>query len=248
MEERRRTRMRAQHRHEKRWTQLWVTSVMRLNVQFMRVEFNYGQTNFDSHGFDDVLVLSFPNEFVHPSSMPDELTSETFELREYTVLFVDRQRRTVTVDFLLHEAGIATQWARQAAPGQFLWCIPPRMCKSFAEAARTYIFADPSALPAVRRFHEEAGDTPGQTVLVGLTTSLEPPVFTGPREVSVFERPLHATQLIAATDIAQSCSIESAFIWISGEAQWVGRMRRVLVKDFGVGKENIQFTGYWRAD
>lgn len=245
MAERRRTMLRDQHRHEKQRQQLRVSAVRQLNELFMRVEFDYGDAGFESHGFDDVVVLHFP---VRDSSSSFRMLGgqpeENIVSREYTVRHVDRQRRLLTVDFLLHGEGIATQWARQVAPGQVLWCIFPRMCKGFPEAQRTHIFADPCALPAVQRFHAEAGSTPGQTVLVGLPTDFESHNLVGRRKVWMFEP---GFQVVQVTGIFQAGPTPDTFYWIAGEAGWVGGLRRVLVEQFGVNKENIQFTGYWRA-
>lgn len=244
--ERRRTKLRDQHRHDKRWQKLTVLASERLNDQFVRVTFDTGDIAFESHGFDDVLVLYFPLDALAISSSPPALELENHAAREYTVLRVDPVKRSIVVDFLLHEVGVATQWARTASAGQVLWSIPTRMCKGLPEASRTYIFADASAVPAVRRFHDEVGEQPGQTVLLGVSAKTRRSFARTPRQILEFTKTSSVATLVSATDLARPSDHTQSFIWIAGEAGWAGSLRRRLTNGYGISKENIQFTGYWR--
>ncbi|SCC14269.1 NADPH-dependent ferric siderophore reductase, contains FAD-binding and SIP domains [Arthrobacter sp. NIO-1057] len=246
IQERRRTKLRDQHRHEKRWQQLRVHSVRRIHDQFVRIDFDYGSEEIESHGFDDVLVLCFPLVLSTGAKPTEPDGVHDYATREYSVRCVDTKNHLVTVDFLVHQHGVATRWAQNARPNQRLWCIPPRMCKGYAEASATYLFADPSALPAVSRFHSEARETPGHTVLVDAQFAKGTLKSSPRRGLTFLDIQTPPDRLIEASRLGGRTEHESSFIWIAGEAHWAAGLRKVLVQDYAVNKENIQFTGYWK--
>src|SRR5688572_31441496 len=46
--------------------------------------------------------------------------------RNYSVRAFDPVRAAMTIDFVVHDGGVATQWATQATPGDQVGMSPPR--------------------------------------------------------------------------------------------------------------------------
>ncbi|WP_159614632.1 siderophore-interacting protein [Glutamicibacter sp. JC586] len=68
----------------------------------------------NSHDFDDSLVLRFPVESVTAAVSHDEDESAVSVTREYTVQSLDPENSRLSVDFLVHEHGVASQWSQRA--------------------------------------------------------------------------------------------------------------------------------------
>ncbi len=71
--------------------------------------------------------------------------------------------------------------------------------------------------------------------------------YSGSRKITILHVDSSPEQLIEASELAQTGRAETTFIWIVGEASWAGELRRTLIRDYGVDKDNIQFTGYWKS-
>ena len=102
-------------RHDTRRRTLTVETVTKLTPQMLRIGF----TGDDLHDFvslsaDDHIKLFF------------QAKGEPACMRDYTPRSFDTARGTMTIDFALHDAGVATQWAMDAKPGDMLEIGGPR--------------------------------------------------------------------------------------------------------------------------
>ncbi|CCJ72682.1 iron-chelator utilization protein [Cronobacter condimenti 1330] len=125
---------------------------------FQRVVFGGDSlAGFTSCGFDDHIKVFFPQEGV-PFVAP-EVTDEGIvwasdvrpPSRDYTPLF-DEARQELTIDFYVHDAGVASDWAVAAKPGDTLCIGGPRGSLVVPEdyAWQLYV-CDESGMPALRR-------------------------------------------------------------------------------------------------
>lgn len=104
--------------------------------------------DFASAAFDDHVKLFFP--VAGPDGAPAS------EMRDYTPRRFDTARGLLVVDFALHEAGPATDWAARAAPGQTLEVAGPRGSSVIPDDFDWYLLVgDETALPAIARRVEE---------------------------------------------------------------------------------------------
>ena len=113
-------------RHELRRRLLTVQRVQRLTPHLVRITLQ-GEAlqGFTSLGFDDHVKLMFPDPatgvLVLPTLGPEGIQHASDAprpaMRDYTPRRFDVQAGTLEIDFALHDAGPATQWAEQAAPG-----------------------------------------------------------------------------------------------------------------------------------
>ena len=97
-----------------------------------------------------VLPTPSPNGPVYPEGVARPAS------RDYTPRRYDAGANTLTLDFVLHDAGPATAWAAQARPGDFLGVGGPRGSFIVPDDFDWYLFAgDETALPAIGRRLEE---------------------------------------------------------------------------------------------
>ena len=94
-----------------------------------------------------------------PEPGPDGKPPEGVERspgRDYTPRRYDAGRNELVIDFALHDAGPATDWAAQAEPGQQLAVGGPRGSFVVPDDFDWYLFiGDETALPAIGRRLEE---------------------------------------------------------------------------------------------
>jgi len=243
MAERRRTPLRDQHRHSPRWELLRVIERSQPQSGFVRIVFETTSGEyFASHGFDDVVVLYF-SKHAYPEKLHPEHDAELFNGREYTVRRCDGSGRRISVDFVLHDHGAAIDWLSTASIGDLLWSVPTRMCRLVPEAGFTVLFADDTARPAMERFIEESEANSHQAILFSDRGAAD---LEHSDSVSVVPLRTDPTEAMRHLALPSRALKEPIFFWIAGEAGWCTEFRRVLVNDYGISRDHIQFTGYWR--
>ncbi|MEV7970892.1 siderophore-interacting protein [Sphaerisporangium sp. NPDC088356] len=181
-------------------------------------------------------------------------------MRSFTIRAVDRERKTVDIDFVLHgDAGPAARWAESARPSDVLGMFGPSAMfarpvpLSAAIAASDWLLlaGDQAALPAIGTLIESLPEGYPAVACVEVGDAAEEQSFTTRGRVSVrwVHRgqvpPGHGEGLLDAVRRAEFPS-GRVFAWLAGEAGTVRALRRHLVGDRGVDKRSIDFTGYWR--
>ena len=121
----------------------------------MRVTLGGDLAGFTSLGFDDHVKLFFPQGPAGADGEPPMAS------RDYTPRRYDPAANTLEIEFVLHDAGPASRWAKQVQPGQSLRIGGPR--GSFIIPTNFdwhLLIGDDTALPAIaRRLAELPADT-----------------------------------------------------------------------------------------
>ena len=148
-------------RHELRRRLLTVQRVQRVTPHLVRITLQGDELQgFTSLGFDDHVKLMFPDPatgvLALPSISPEGIRHASDAprpaMRDYTPRRFDARAGTLEIDFALHDAGPATQWAEQAAPGQQIGVGGPRGSMLIPMAFDGYVLlGDDTALPAIAR-------------------------------------------------------------------------------------------------
>ena len=219
-------------RHELRRRELEVARVERLGPGFVAVTFRGPElADFVSASFDDhvKLVLEDGGEPVR---------------RDYTPRQFDRAARELIIEFAVHAAGRASDWARQAQPGQRAVVGGPRGSLVIPTDYDWHLLAgDATALPAIRRRVEElpAG---ARVFVIAKAEPGERLPFTG------LARPV--VQWVASDEELVSALRSLAlpagagFSWAAGEAASMARVRRVLVEEKQQPREAMRVAAYWK--
>jgi NADPH-dependent ferric siderophore reductase len=149
-------------RHEVRRRRATVTAAERFTPNMVRVTFQGADLEgFVSLGHDDHVKLIFSD-------------GEARVMRDFTPRRYDAARRELTIDFALHEAGPASDWAAQARPGQQIEIGGPRSSFVVPDDFDTYLLiGDETALPAIGRWLEALRAGASAVVLAAVTDATE---------------------------------------------------------------------------
>jgi NADPH-dependent ferric siderophore reductase len=225
-------------RHETRRRLVTVASIERLTTRMLRIELTSPELrDFVSLAYDDHIKLFFPQ----PDGAP--------AMRDFTPRRFDRKRETLTIDFALHDAGPATQWAESARIGDPLEIGGPRGSSVIPDDFDWYLLiGDDTALPAIGRRVEELRDgVPVATFLVtetGSAQNLATRAGWTPRWIARGPVSDDAAQLRAAL-ADWPLPPGDGFVWIAAEAEVARTIRRYLIEQRGHPKSWIKAAGYW---
>ncbi|OIV35229.1 hypothetical protein BIV57_22715 [Mangrovactinospora gilvigrisea] len=187
--------------------------------------------------------------------------AERAVMRSYTI----REHRPgpdggeVDIDFVLHghedgSGGPATTWAARAAEGDRAVLLGP-----VEEDNGGVDFRPPPDTSAVLL----AGDETALPALEGILAALEPGrtarvVVRVPSADDIRDLPTRADAEVvwlvgdgrALVDAVREGAVpsepEDAYAWVAGEAAAVREVRRHLVRERGMPRRRVTFTGYWR--
>jgi NADPH-dependent ferric siderophore reductase len=171
-------------------------------------------------------------------------------VRTYTVRDWDAEQRRLTIDFVVHgDEGVAGPWATGAKPGDVLQLMGPGGGYTpRPDAAWHLMVGDLAAVPAI------AASLLRVRTGAPVHVIIEVP---GPEDEIALETPgdLHLTWLHgdgtgdalarAVRDLEFPAGDVHAFV--HGEAAVTREIRRHLVVDRGIPREELSASGYWKA-
>eukprot|EP00913_Durusdinium_trenchii_P026833 g25168.t1 len=231
-------------KHELKRRQLIVRAIDYVTPQMLRVTLaDDSLSDFVSAAADDHIKLFIPG----PGSEP--------EMRDYTPRRYSNDERTLVVDFAVHEAGPATQWALEARPGTPLTIGGPRGSAVIRGVSKWVLVGDETALPAIGRRIEEASSGETMTCIVAVASKSEEQSFDTEADLRMhwIHRPLanptDASGIIAALEQVELT--DDTFVWVAAEATVARAVRSYLVEARAHPLQWIKAAGYWalgRAD
>lgn len=228
-------------RHELRRRTLTVARIEDLNPRMRRIHFTSDDLDgFPSVGFDDHIKMFIPGTGGE---------GERPQMRDFTPRRFDTAAGTLVLDYALHDAGPAADWARAAAVGAPLEVGGPRGSMVVADDFDWYwLIGDETALPAIGRRLEElrAGVPVTTVVLVDAATDAQAIataadwsphwiVRAGGNDAAML------TAALAGLDLPAG----DGFVWIAAEAA-VARAARWAVETKGQPRQWLKASGYWQ--
>lgn len=197
---------------------------------------------FTSPGFDDHIKLFFPSGSAAEERPP---------MRDYTPRF-DAGTARLNIDFAIHDAGPATQWATQVRPGDELLIGGPRGSAIIpTEFDWHLLIGDETALPAIGRRLEELSGGAQAMVIVEIADELEQQSFVTQADLSiqwVHRRDLApggSDGLVAALR-AMRPPAGDFFAWAAAESNVARAIRRVLIDEHRANPAWVKAAGYWK--
>lgn len=172
-------------------------------------------------------------------------------IRTLTPRRLDPRKRELEVDVVIHDGGVASEWARTAQPGdQSAVSGPARGYRVDHDAPDFFLGGDETAMPAISQLLEclPAGKPVHAEIEIAgpsARTALLPerPDAT----VKWLNLPPGATPGEALVAAVQTADLGAETrIWIAGEAAAVQRVRRHLFEDRGVPRARASVRGYWK--
>ncbi len=222
-------------RHELLARAVVVNRIQRVSPGFLAITFT-GESlaSFVSLSFDDHVKLMLTD------------TSGTTHRRDFTPLRFDLQRRELTLEFALHDAGVACEWARQAKVGDSAIIGGPRGSMIIPTDYDWHLLAgDASALPAIQRRLEELPNGSTALVLVHVSQAADQRVFQSKAKLQVtwLETADALVQALRDVHIPQG----AGFIWCAGEAASMTQVREAMLANRQIPRESARISAYWKA-
>lgn len=187
-----------------------------------------------------------------PESGPDGLRFPDDQprpvMRTFTPRRFDRQTDRLEVEFVLHDDGPATAWARQATLGARISVAGPGGRLSLALEPGHYIVAgDESAVPAIGTLLEALPASASADVFVEVDGAADEFELHSAADVSITwrHRPSGAFGQELAAAVTGADLTGAAGIWIACEAGAVRRIRTLLNERL-VDPSILVTRGYWR--
>ncbi|WP_374625540.1 siderophore-interacting protein [Pandoraea sp.] len=249
-------------RHALRLRVLEVRNVEPLTPHMLRVTLGDDDLEgFTSPGFDDHVKLFFPNPETGELALP-QLDAQGVanpapgdsprRMRDYTPRRYDEASNTLVIDFAMHDAGPATQWAREAKPGDRIGVGGPRGSFVIPMNFDGYVLiGDDTALPAIsRRLAELPAGAPA-FVFAEIDSPAGRLRFASDADVVVewiFREGTPAGESTALLDALQVATLPAGDVhaWIAAEAGVAKAVRRHLVETRGLNPKWVKAAAYWR--
>ncbi|MET3460208.1 siderophore-interacting protein [Variovorax atrisoli] len=246
-------------RHELRFRKLAVKTVQRVTPHLIRVTLTGDDlAGFQSPGFDDHVKLFFPDPATGKLSLPTMGPEGPVwpegrpTMRDYTPRRHDAKAGTLEIDFALHEAGPATQWAEQAKAGDILGVGGPR--GSFivpTEFDWHLLIGDDTALPAISRRLAELPAGARAVVLAEIDSEADEIAFDTQAELILKWAHRRGTEpglshvLLDALK-AMKLPAGDFHAWVGCESAIAKALRAHLVGERGANPKWTRASGYWR--
>lgn len=244
-------------RNELRFRPVEVIAKTFVANSFYRIEFGgEALAGFNSAGFDDHVKVFFPDPATGELYLP-QVTEEGIVwkdgirplARDYTPLYFNAQKNRLTLDFYLHESGVASDWAVTAHPGDRLAIGGPRGSLIVPEdyAFQLYV-CDETGLPAFKRRLTSLGDRPVR--LYAFVDAAQGKAYLGdPPNVEIVwlgsgKMQAGVGSLIADLDKV-ALPTDDYYIWLTGEGAAVKQL-----SDYFIGKRErdadfVRAVAYW---
>lgn len=223
---------------------------------------------FGGEGLVEFTPTEWTDQYVNARFLPDGVDyAPPFDLdevltlpreqrpvgRRYTVRSWNAEARQLTMDFVVHgDIGHAGRWAHHARPGDRLQFTGPSGGYRPDPAADAHLFAgDESALPAIAASLEvlPAGARAYCVLVVDDADGELPLVSPGDLHLSWLHRvdaaPGDPDQLLRGVQAVELPAGRTQ-VFVHGEAYEVRSIRKHLVGDRGIPKEDASISPYWR--
>lgn len=228
--------------HELKRRRLTVARVEKLSPGMRRVVLRGKElAGFTSLGFDDHVKLFFFTG------------SGGTEMRDFTPRRFDAAAGELWIDFFLHQAGPAAEWAANAVTGVSLEVGGPKRSAVVSSTGidEHVLIGDETALPAIARRLEELGAAAAARVFIEVDDADEWRGFALPAGhpvvwVSRAADPAGPAQRLIETLRDADLAPLRRWFWVAMETQAARAVRRYLHDERGIDKPWIKAAGYWQ--
>lgn len=208
---------------------------------------------------DEYLRLFFPDEETGELVLPiiDENGSWTYpegkppvRCATYTVRRFDAEARRMDIDFVVHEGGIASEWAQSARPGDQMVINSPRgLYVPPADMQWQLLIADATGLPALARLLEQTPRDIKSRIFVEVATAADEQRL--PEHPGATVTWLHGCGNGMAPsrleEIVRSVQLPAApgYIWVAGEQKAVRAIRKYVRQELKLPADRYKLVAYW---
>ncbi len=241
-------------RNELRFRHITVASKTRVADAFWRIVFSGSDlAGFHSPSFDDHIKVFFPDTPGGALALP-HMTDEGIvwpdgvrpAARDYTPLAFNGSD-SLTLDFYIHDGGVASSWASAAQPGDRIAMGGPRgSCVVPVDYACQIYVCDETGLPAFKRRYQEM-----QAQQIHLLACVDEPVgraYLGDLpDVTVSWLGSGNMQAEALTPLLDPIvlPVDDYFIWLTGEGAAVKQLSDYFTQQRAAHSDLVRAVAYW---
>lgn len=237
-----------------------VLRVERLTPGMMRVVFGgVGLEGFESTGVgDEYFRIFFPFQQRDEPNLPFATEDgywdypegvEAAPLRTYTVRRWDESANELTIDFVVHEGGIAAAWALAAQAGDVVGVNTPRgLYDPPADIEWQLLVADATGLPAALRLAETAPVGVRTRVVVEVSSAEDEQPVVLPAGVELHwvhggngHGPTRIEEIVRSAEFPAG----PGYVWVAGETKATRGIRRLLRHELKLPSTAYKIVGYW---
>lgn len=187
----------------------------------------------------------------HPGPLPDYGSVDDYHQRAYTLVDCDRDTKTASIEFSLHE-GKAANWGRLARAGDVLdvSVMGARDPRPETPPTRWILVADPASLAATNGLLAERGEVPATVYFQHQRREdhdLHINVTTNSQIADEVIRLNSANELCAAVEKdAERFAASGVYAYVAVETAVTRKVVSILKSEWGLEKQHIVRQGYWK--
>jgi NADPH-dependent ferric siderophore reductase len=219
--------------------------IKRREVQVARVEApsaNLRRVTLHGEALADFVSASFDD---HVKLIFDAPAGADPARRDYTPRSYDNAARELVIEFALHGAGPAADWARAARAGMPLTVAGPKGSLVIPLDWDWHLFiADATGLPAIARRLEELPAGARAIAILNVADPAERRVFASQAELALQWVASDDEMLAAARALVLPAG--EGYAWCAGEARAMAALRALLVHDKGHPAAALRAAAYWK--
>nr|WP_295891490.1 siderophore-interacting protein [uncultured Devosia sp.] len=221
-----------------------------------------GLDAFSSTGIgDEYLRLFFPNKETGRLHLPDisEDGRWTYPDGQDAVLYstytVRRHRPAlgeVDIDFVVHDGGLASDWAQRASPGDRITINNPRgLYAPPADIVWQLLVADATGLPALSRLLEQTPLHVQSRVFIEVARAEDEQRLEHPNAtVTWLHKSGNGVAPSRMEDVVRAVPLPPTpgYVWVAGEQKVVRSIRKFVRQELRLPPERYELVGYWIAN
>ncbi|WP_156756940.1 siderophore-interacting protein [Actinokineospora pegani] len=187
------------------------------------------------------------------SGLPDESCRVVFPgdgepRRVYTIRRRDAETGQIDLDFVLHDGGVAAEWARAAQPGDpvLLSGSPAGKYAPPPDTEWQLLAGDATALPALGRIAENLAPGARAHALCVIEDDADRQPLPGVTVDWITADPSQAGPRLTAAVLAHDLPPGPGYLWVAGEMSATRDVRKHLRHALGLPADRYSVVGYWR--
>jgi NADPH-dependent ferric siderophore reductase len=190
---------------------------------------------------DGFVSTGIPDEWVG-LVVPGQFQSRYYTVREHTA-------ETLTLDVVVHDVGLVTEWASRDCVGEQVTVMEPR--GAFAppsDSTWLYLVGDLTAAPAIARIAEHNSGRTDLPMRIWLETEDELPDYLPEgADVTWVRPPAPGRSRLAEGGEGLDWPSTPGYFWMGGESAQMRAIRKHLMREVRLPGERYHVMGYWRG-
>jgi NADPH-dependent ferric siderophore reductase len=220
-----------------------------------------GLAGYPSTGVpDEYMRFFFPNEETGRVHLPhiDENGrwtypdggQEAIRCSTYTVRAHRPEANEIDIDFVVHEGGLASEWAQKARPGDQITVNRPRgICARPADTVWQLLVCDSTGIPALSRMLEQSPRNIQTRAFIEVAAAEHEQdlphhdfaTITWLHRSGNGVAPSRMADVVKAMPIAPT----PGYIWVAGEQKVVRAIRKYVRQELKLPTERYELVSYW---